>query len=435
MASWHLQQINNSGNPTVPGEFVATSGPPAASLLSTQLFFPASIFVSVYNDQQHFAYVDSNGNIQDAWYDGPNNVWKLQQINNATGPTNPGEYVATNGPAAAGNLFVSVFQNQQHFAYIDGNGNIQDAWYNGDANVWNLQQINNANGAPTVVGEYVATNGPPASFLPGVFVSVYGNQQHFTYSDNQGNLQDAWYDGDTNSWNLQQINNANGTPPIPGEYVATNGPSNYSFIFVSTYNNQQHFSYLDQFFNLQDAWYNGDTNAWNLQQINNANGQPTVAGEYIATNGPALYINSALFVSVYHNQQHFVFTDYNSNIQDAWYDGDTSAWSLQQINNALGPNPTIPGEFMATNGPPFYSNLFVSVYGDQQHFTYLDAYLTIHDAWYDGDKNVWNLQQINNNGVTKGPEFVGNLFVSVYNEQQHFVYLDINGNIQDAWYG
>ena len=128
---WNLQQINNAnGNgPTVPGEYVAC--PQATAPAS-------SLSVSVFTDQQHFAYVDSNGNIQDCWYDGVTNQWNLQQINNANGqgPTVPGEYVACPQATAAltalpTNLFVSVFRDQQHFAYLDANGNIQDCWYSG----------------------------------------------------------------------------------------------------------------------------------------------------------------------------------------------------------------------------------------------------------------------------------------------------------------
>ena len=83
---------------------------------------------------------------------------------------------------------------------------------------WNLLQINNANAAgPSVQDEFVAlplataaaVNAPGDKF----FVCTFGNQQHFTYLDGNGNVQDCWYDGDANQWNLQQINNANATGP------------------------------------------------------------------------------------------------------------------------------------------------------------------------------------------------------------------------------
>jgi hypothetical protein len=56
----------------------------------------------------------------------------------------------------------------------------------------------------------------------------------------------------------------------------------------------------------------------------------------------------------------------------------------------------------------------------------------IQDAWWDGAQ--WNLQQINNSGRTNGPPVGGYIFVSVYNGQQHFAYIDKNNKIQDAWH-
>src|SRR5208282_3896435 len=89
----------------------------------------------------------------------------------------------TKGPAAAGDPYVSVFGNQQHFAYRDGNGTIWDAYYDDGSNRFSLQQIN-AGGL---------TKGPAAAGNP--FVSVFGNQQHFAYRDGNGTIQDAYYDG------------------------------------------------------------------------------------------------------------------------------------------------------------------------------------------------------------------------------------------------
>ena len=54
------------------------------------------VFVCAYNGQDHFAYLDANGTIQDCWYDG--STWKLQQINRGNGPSAPEDWVATDGP-------------------------------------------------------------------------------------------------------------------------------------------------------------------------------------------------------------------------------------------------------------------------------------------------------------------------------------------------
>ena len=167
------------------------------------------LFVSVYNDQQHFAYRDANGNIQDVWYG--TGGWKLQQINNANGHGGSvagDTYIACPQATAAavGDLFVSVYNDQQHFAYRDANGNIQDVWYGTGG--WKLQQINNANGhGGSVAGDtYIACPQATAAAVGDLFVSVYNDQQHFAYRDANGNIQDVWYG--TGGWKLQQINNA-----------------------------------------------------------------------------------------------------------------------------------------------------------------------------------------------------------------------------------
>ena len=346
---WNVQQINNGGN---------TNGPSAAG----------NLFVCDYSNEQHFAYLDGSGNVQDSWYG--TGGWNQQKINNGG---------MTAGPSAAGNLFVCDYQNQQHFAYLDDSGNIQDAWWDGSK--WNLQKINNGG----------MTAGPKAA--GNLFVCVYNNQQHFAYLDSGGNIQDSWWDG--SKWNQQKINNGGMTP----------GPSATGNLFVCTYPNQQHFAYLDKSGNIQDAWWDGSK--WNLQKINNGGmtAGPTAAGN--------------LFVCTYTNQQHFAYLDNGGNIQDAWWDG--SRWNLQKINNGG-----------VTNGPSAAGNLFVSVYGSQQHFAYLDSGGNIQDAWYDG--SGWNLETVNGTGVTGGPPAASGLFVCPYNNENHFSYIDGGGNVQDAWY-
>ncbi len=354
---WQAQTLNNNGK---------TGGPSAAG----------GLFVSVYNDQQHFAYLDGSGNIQDAWYSG--DEWQLQQINNGG---------KTKGPAAAGSLFVSVYNNQQHFTYVDTGGNIHDAWYGNGG--WQIQQLNNGG----------TVDGPAA--VGGLFVSVYNDQQHFTYLDGLGNIQDAWYGND--GWHTQRLNNGHG-----GQ---TDGPDAVGGLFVSVYNDQQHFTYLDDGDNLQDIWYGSD--GWHVQRLNNGHGGKT--------DGPAAA--GGPFVSVYNDQQHFAYLDGLGNLQDIWYGND--GWHVQQLNNGHGGK---------TDGPAAVGGPFVCVYDDQQHFAYLDGQGNLQDAWY--GNGGWHVQQLNNGhgGKTDAPAAVGGPFVCVYGDQQHFAYLDGGGNVQDVWY-
>jgi uncharacterized protein YifN (PemK superfamily) len=398
---WKLQQINNANaaGPSAGNEFVAV---PDATLPAT-----GATFVCAFGNQQHFTYIDLNGNLQDCWWDGGANQWKLQQINNAKPVYGGGvadEFVAVphaTAPAFPGSLFVCAFGNQQHFTYVDANFNLQDCWWDGDANQWKLQQINNANAAgPSLANEFVAV---PAATLPvagSTFVCTFGNQQHFTYVDGNGNLQDCWWDGDADHWKLQQINNADPVyqSGVAGEFVAvpaaTAPAPTGDPIFVCTFGNQQHFTYIDGNGNLQDCWYDGDADRWKLQQINNANAAgPSVTGEFVAVpDATAAPVPGTLSVCTFGNQQHFTYIDGNGNLQDCWWDGDADRWKLQQINNANAAGPSVANEFVAVSaatapaaltsstGPA--NTLFVSTFGDQQHFTYLDGNGNLQDCWW-----------------------------------------------------
>jgi hypothetical protein len=164
--SWNLQKINAGGK---------TNGP----LTSLD---QAALFVSVFlNEQQHVFYVDgaggSAGNIWDAFYDAGPGSWNLQKINAG------GELAYS----VSGGLFVSVFLNvQQHVLYVDSAliGDIWDAFYDAGPRSWNLQKINDGgktNGPPA----YGILGAPFVS----VFLN---EQQHVFYLDGAGNIWDAY---------------------------------------------------------------------------------------------------------------------------------------------------------------------------------------------------------------------------------------------------
>ena len=355
--AWNLQQINAGG---------LTKGPAAV----------ADPFACIVGSQQHVAYRDSAGSIWDSWFDGH---WNLQQINAGGG--------LTKGPAAVGGPFVwtvPASTRQQHFTYRDKEGTIWDAWYDGH---WNLQQIN-AGGV---------TKGLPAAGDP--FASMFGSQQHVSYRDQKGTIWDSWYDG---HWNLQHIN-AGGVTKGP---VAAGGP------YIWTAGSQQHFTYRDREGTIWDAWYDGH---WNLQQINAAGGLtsgPSTVGEPCAAS--------------FGSQQHVFYRGSEGTIWDAWYGGH--GWSLQHLNNAGG----------VTNAPGAAGDPFVSLFGKQQmHVGYRDEVGAIWDSWYDGATSHWNLQQINEDRLTKGPAAVGGPFIWTVaggTAQQHFTYRDPKGTIWDSWY-
>ena len=69
-------------------------------------------------------------------------------------------------------------------------------------------------------------------------------------SSTGGNIQDCWCDGASGSWNLQQVNTANGQgATAPGEDVARLGATSELAgeppFAVNAFGNQLHFVYVD----------------------------------------------------------------------------------------------------------------------------------------------------------------------------------------------
>jgi hypothetical protein len=327
------------------------------------------------------------------------------------------------GPPADSAPFVNVFlpHDQQHFAYLT-DGEISDLYYcPGCDTDWQLQKINNGG----------VTNGAPAASAPFVDTFYFHDQQHFAYLARtfppSGDIWDAYYCGGCsgdNKWRLQKINNGG----------VTNGPPAVSGPFVNTYfeRDQQHFAYLAENGDIWDAYYCGGCsgdNKWRLQKINNGG----------VTNGPPAASTPFVEEFLWHDQQHFAYLTANGDIWDAYYCGGCSGghnkWRLQKINNGG-----------LTSGPPALAGPFVSTYAghNQQHFAYLAANGEIWDAYYcpDCSGNDWQLQKINNGGVTDGPPAASAPFVNLFSghDQQHFTYLAANvaapttGDIWDAYY-
>jgi hypothetical protein len=325
--------------------------------------------------------------------------WNLQQVNSPAGQ----KAGATDAPAAAGDPVASVFGSQQHIAYPDTGGAIHDCWYDGTRGRWNHQQINGAGGV---------TSGPPAAGGPFVW-TVGAEQQHFTYRGHDGVIYDSWFAA--GQWNLRHINGPDGL---------TSGPAASGNPFASVFGNQHHVGYRDAAGLVYDSWCEGST--WNLRQINGTGGctrgSPARGGPYIWTVGA--------------DQQHFTYYDTAGTIHDAWWTGE--AWKLRHINGAGG----------LTDGPRAAGLPCVSVYGDQQHVFYQgrvpdgDRTGIIHDAWYDGAKDRWSVQQINGTGgMTAGPAAAGSPAAGVFSPRplspragQHVAYRDSAGALYNCWF-
>jgi hypothetical protein len=274
------------------------------------------------------------------------------------------------------------------------------------------------------------------------FINTYAlhDQQHFAYLAQNGEIWDLFYCPDCSNagWQLQNINTIT-------DHGVTNGPPAISPPFVDTYvpppftdpdRTQQHFAYLAANGDIWDSFYcPGCSTKWQLQKINN---DGVTKGAGMTKGPPAL---SAPFVNTWveRNQQHFAYLAANGDIWDAFYCPECSKnWQLQKINNDGMTNG--PG---MTKGPPALFAPFVVVDPDRnrQHFAYLAANGDIWDSFYCPDCSTkWQLQKINNDGVTngagmtKGPPALSAPFVNAFSDQQHFAYLAHLGQIWDAYY-
>jgi hypothetical protein len=273
------------------------------TLLSQGPLAAADPCVSVYGRQQHFGYRDSDGIVWDSWYDGEGN-WNLQQINGAGGKTN--------GPAAIAGPFIGVFQDQQHFAYVDKDGVIWDSWYDGNGH-WNLQSINSK-----FVGE---PQGPPAVIYDWLSISIWtdpsNTQQHFTYFGQDAAVHDTFWDSNPPlaepHWNRQ-------TFAPGGGWEVSSSP------FACVFKQQQHIGFLANFGDFFDYWYDGDyPDRWTLQAIAGAT--------HPKTNGPQAFLGIPpyIWVDYTNTQQHFTYLGADRAIYDAFWDSDGQSWSLQKL--------------------------------------------------------------------------------------------------------
>jgi hypothetical protein len=369
--AWNNQKINSGG---------LTNGPQTVT----------NPYVSVYNGQQHVGYRDTSGNIWDSFYRPDTGKWNLQQINNGG---------ATKGPVATAGPFIGVYQNQQHFAYLDKAGNLWDSFYNGSS--WGLQKINAGgvtNGAAALVDG--------AASLVSIWNDPTNTQQHFTYLGNDHAIYDAFWNSQSNAWKVQKIN-AGGN---------TSGPAASSSPFACVFHTQQHIGYLAGG-DIYDSWYDGNGH-WAVQKINNGgvtSGPAAAAGNY-----PYIWVDPS------NTQQHFTYLGTDQAIYDAFWSSSNSKWTLQKLTLSAS----------KTNGPAAASGPAACVFNQQQHIGYTDSAGAFWDAWYDGSGD-WSVQEINtSSGVTNIPAAAAGThpYIWVVGQQQHFTYADPTGAIYDAFW-
>jgi hypothetical protein len=369
--TWNVQKLN-AGN--------LTNGPATVG----------NPFVSVYDSQQHVGYRDTAGNIWDSFYRPDTGKWNLQQINNGG---------ATQAPGAAYGPFIGVYHSQQHFAFVDRAGNLWDSFYDGSK--WAAQKLN----AGGLTSGKAALVGGSANFVS-IWNDPTNTQQHFTYLGSDSAIYDVYWDSNSSSWHLQQIN-AGGV---------TNGPAASSSPYGCVFHSQQHIGYQAGSGDIYDSWYDGNGH-WAVQKINNSGvtqGPPAAAGTH-----PFIWVDPS------NTQQHFTYLGSDQAVYDAYWSSNSNSWHLQKITESGS----------VTNGPGSAGMPMACIFNQQQHIAYRDSSGNLWDSWYDGSGD-WALQKINNGtgAETNGGPDAFDPFVWVTGQQQHFTYADSSGTIWDAYW-
>jgi hypothetical protein len=215
-------------------------------------------------DTQHVVYRDGNGHIQELWWNGQ---WHNNDLT-----------AAAKAPQAASNPIGYVFdaQGTQHVVYRDGNGHIQELWWDGQ---WHNNDLTAAAKAPQATGN-------PTAYM-------FGDQdtQHVMYRDGNGHIQELWWNG---QWHNNDLTAAAKAPQ------AASDPSAYAYEIQGT----QHVMYRDGNGHIQELWWNGQ---WHNNDLTAATNAPQVAGD------PSAYTFDA------QDTQHVMCRDGNGHIQELWW--------------------------------------------------------------------------------------------------------------------
>lgn len=314
---------------------------------------------------QHVNFRDGNGNIQELWWNG---AWN---INNLT--------AAAKAPAAVGDPCGYMFDAQvtQHVDYRDAKGNIQELYW--DNAGWHNNNLTAAAKAPAAVGD-------PCGYM----FDAQGTQ-HVDYRDAKGHIQELWWD--SGGWHNNDLTAAAKAP------LAASDPVGWVFGAQGT----QHVVYRDVNGHIQELWWNG---AWNINDLTAAAKAPLAAGK------PTAYMFDE------QGTQHVDYRDNNGHIQELWWNGN---WNVNDLTTAA----KAP---LATDDPTGY------MFDDQgtQHVDYRDANGNIQELWWNGNWNVNNLT-----ADTKAPAAAsspaGYLFFG--QNTQHAVYQANNDHINELWWG
>jgi hypothetical protein len=198
--------------------------------------------------------------------------------------------------------------------------------------------------------------------------------------------------------------------------------------YTTLWNQQQHIAVIDGSGSIYELYY---ADRWRGKQL---------AAD---PSGSNIVHNSAIHghVTTWNEQEHIIYIDRSDHIDELYYINGAQKWAHNDLTAlATKTNGGVPvGVAGSPNRTPVRGvNGYATPWNQQQHVNYVDASGFINELYYDG--NAWRHYNLTVHApgaedakyVSGGVAITG--YATEWNKQQHVMYIDVNGHINELYY-
>lgn len=346
----------------------------------------------IYDGTPHTFYRDAqNGTLRHAWWTG--STWLYQTLDGG----DPAKNASGRGGDVGTDAHAVVFAGQPHVFYYDAtNGDLEHAWWNGAA--WVFQTLDGSSGSGSVSrqGGDVGTD---------ISVMSFGGGPHVFYYDvTDKGLRHAWWSG--SQWLFQTLDGVGGPAGSSTDDVG-------QYTSALLYAGQPHVFYYDDTDTvLRHAWWSGTQ--WVFQTLDGLGQAPGQVNGSVGSDTSAI---------VYGGTPHVWYYDIgNGDLRHAWWTG--ARWAYQTLDGGGG---TDVGTYTS-----------VILFGGQPHVFYHDETNdNLKQAFWTGAQ--WVTQNLDGSAgaasAKSGNFGLDSSTVLYLGTLQVFYYDSSSGNLRQAWYG
>jgi hypothetical protein len=184
-------------------------------------------WVSLIDSVQHIGFVDGRGHVLDLYIRRGDESWAVYDVTEDTGPP-----LADRGALTSwwSDPIPNVVSGQQHVAYIDGRGHVEEVFVTPGSPPWNIRDVTDDIGAPA--GHW-AQGGALTTWF-----SIVDGLRHIAYIDQRGHLQDCYMRPGEYPWQNYDVT----LDPFNGPWTAQAGALSG---WWSPSDNTQHITFID----------------------------------------------------------------------------------------------------------------------------------------------------------------------------------------------